>query len=59
VPEYLLYCFRDQSLTRCDTFFAPDDEAAIEGAVIRHDGAAAELWRGSRKIKVFEEEGQR
>ena len=56
MPEYMLYCFHEQTLSRCDTFFAPDDEAAIEGAITRHDGAAAELWCGSRKIKVFEKQ---
>ncbi len=56
MPEYLLYCFRGSKLIKCDNFFAPDDDAAIEGAITRHDGAAAELWRGSYKVKVFEEE---
>ncbi len=59
MPEYLLYCFEGQKLVRCDTFHAPDDESAIEGALTRHDGAAAELWSGSRKVKVFEKSNTR
>lgn len=53
VPQYLLYCFDGQQLIRCDKFFAPGDEAAIKGALTRHDGPA-ELWRGKHKIKRFE-----
>jgi hypothetical protein len=54
MKEYILYCFEGSKLLRCDSFSAPDDHAAIEEAIARHDGAAAELWRGSRKVKVFE-----
>jgi hypothetical protein len=54
MPQYLLYCFQGQQFVRCDKFFAPDDEAAIEGALTRHDGGAAELWRGKARIKRFE-----
>ena len=53
MSEYLLYLFEGPRLVACDTFFAPDDEAAIEGAKTRCDGKAAELWQGSRKVKVF------
>ena len=56
MTEYLLYCFSGQALIRCDVFFAPDDQAAIESAITRHDGAAAELWCGARKVAVFDEE---
>ena len=55
MAEYLLYCFSGQQLIRCDVFFAPDDQAAIDDAIARHDGAAAELWCGARKVAVFEE----
>ncbi len=54
--EYLLYCFDGPRLVRCDRFDAPDDATAIEGAIARHDGKAAELWCGSRKVKVFDEQ---
>jgi len=53
MAEYLLYCFEGQKFVRCEHFFAPDDETAIEGALTRQDGRAAELWQGSRKVKVF------
>jgi len=53
LPQYLLYCFDGPKFVRCDVFSAPDDEAAIAGALSRHDGLAAELWEGSRKVKIF------
>ena len=59
MAEYLLYCFSGQQLIRCDVFFAPDDQAAIDGAITRHDGAAAELWCGARKVAVFGEKPAR
>jgi hypothetical protein len=43
MAEYLLYCFDGFKLKRCDRFEAPNDEAAKEEALARHDGKAAEL----------------
>ena len=54
MPEYVLYCFAGNKLERCDRFAAGDDPEAIEEAVRRHDGKAAELWTGARKIDAFE-----
>jgi hypothetical protein len=54
MPEYVLYCFAGNKLERCDRFAAGDDAEAIEEAVRRHDGKAAELWTGARKIYTFE-----
>jgi hypothetical protein len=54
MPEYVLYCFAGNKLERCDRFNASDDAEAIEEAVRRHDGKAAELWTGARKVDAFE-----
>jgi hypothetical protein len=54
VAEYLLYCFDGFKLERCDRFKAPSDDAAVEEAVKRHDGKAAELWCGTRKVTDFD-----
>ena len=54
MPEYVLYCFQGNKLERCDRFDAADDSEAIEEAVRRHDGKAAELWCGARKVDAFE-----
>jgi hypothetical protein len=54
MPEYVLYCFAGNKLERCDRFGAGDDAEAIEEAVRRHDGKAAELWTGTRKVDTFE-----
>ncbi len=54
MPEYILYCFAGNRLERCDRFDAGDDAEAIEEAVRRQDGKAAELWAGARKIDTFE-----
>ena len=56
MTEYLLYCFDGPRLVKCDTFLAPDDDAAVEGAEACRDGRAAELWSGSRKIMTFNAE---
>ena len=53
MPEYLLYCFEGHKLERCDRFDAADDGEAIEEALRRHDGKAAELWCDTRKVHVF------
>jgi hypothetical protein len=53
MAEYLLYCFDGFKLERCDRFKAPNDEAAIEEALVRHGGKAAELWTNNRKIMDF------
>ena len=54
MPEYVLYCFAGNKLERCDRFDAGDDAEAIEEALHRYDGRAAELWSGNRKIDTFE-----
>ena len=56
MSEYTLYCFDGPKLERCDRFNAPDDASAIEGALTRHDGKAAELWQGSRKVTDFKDD---
>jgi len=59
MPQYLLYCFSGHRLERCDHFNAVDDAAAIEESLERHDGKAAELWCGPRKVKDFTHEEAR
>jgi hypothetical protein len=54
MPGYVLYCFTGNKLERCDCFEASDDSEAIEEAVRRHGGRAAELWRGAVRIDVFQ-----
>ena len=54
MPEYVLYCFVGPKLERCDRFDSADDSEAIEEAVRRHDGKAAELWCGARKVDSLE-----
>ena len=54
MAQYLLYCFVGHKLERCDRFHAADDAEAIEEAVRHHDGKAAELWCGTRKVDAFE-----
>ena len=54
VPDYRLYCLnRAGRFVRCDEFEAPDDSKAIQKAVERKDGAAAELWSGARLVTTF------
>lgn len=53
MTEYLLYCFTGYKLERCDRFDAPDDAKAIEEAIRRQGGNAAELWSDNRKVKDF------
>lgn len=59
MAEYLLYCFEGGEVVECDVFFAPGDREAIEGASTRHDGRAAQLWSGSRKVETFAEAADR
>lgn len=54
--EYLLYCLDGYKLDRCERFTAADDRAAIEEALRLRGDEAAELWCGSRKVKVFQRE---
>lgn len=54
MPEYVLYCFAGHKLDQCDRFTAADDAEAIEEADRRHDGRAAELWCGNRKVDGFQ-----
>jgi hypothetical protein len=53
MPAYILYCFAGDKIDQCDRFKAADDAQAIEEANRRHDGRAAELWRGNYKIEAF------
>ena len=53
MAEYLLYCFEGHKVTSVDTFFAPDDTTAIEGAKTRCGLKRAELWEGTRKVEVL------
>jgi hypothetical protein len=54
MPEYILYCFASYKLDQCDRFEAVDDSKAKEEALRRHDGRAAELWCGPRKVTNLE-----
>ena len=58
MPDYLLYCFEGHKLLRCDRFSAVDDEEAVADALRRHDGKAAELWCGTRKVDDFPGPGE-
>ena len=54
MPQYILYCFAGHKLDQCDRFAAADDAEATDEANRRHDGRAAELWCGTRKVQTFE-----
>lgn len=53
MQDYTLYCFAGHKLAQCDRFEAADDAEAIEEALRRQDGRAAELWCGNRKVDDF------
>jgi hypothetical protein len=56
MPEYRLYHFKRGHIHRADSLTATDDLDAVKRAAGLLDGGdAAELWRGARKLKKFEQ----
>jgi hypothetical protein len=56
MPDYILYCLDGPKLVRCERFSARDDEAAIRESLRRQGSQAAELWCGSRRVRMFVKE---
>ncbi len=56
MPEYRLYHYKRGHIHRADALVAADDPDAVTKARALLDGGdAAELWRGARKVKRFEQ----
>lgn len=53
MPEYRLYHFKRERIQRAENITAADDLDAIARAETLIDGQLAELWRGGRRLKVF------
>lgn len=53
MPEYRLYHFKRGHIERADNLRANDDLEAGQRAGEMVDHQTAELWRGARKLRVF------
>jgi hypothetical protein len=53
MAAYILYCMDGPKLERCERFDADSDEDGIAEAVRLRGKSAAELWCGSRRVRVF------
>jgi hypothetical protein len=53
MPEYRLFHFKGEHVERADHLLASDDLEAVHLAKPLAEEQTAELWRGARKIKVF------
>jgi hypothetical protein len=53
MPDYRLYHFRRERIERADSMTATDDLEAVRLSSSLVDGQTAELWRGARRIKTF------
>jgi hypothetical protein len=55
MPDYRLYHFRRERIERADSMTAVDDLEAVRKSSNLVNNQTAELWRGARRIKTFNE----
>jgi hypothetical protein len=58
VPYYRLYLIKNDHFAGVDAFEAEDDVQAVRQAGILGGRAAAELWSGKRRVKLFSPESR-
>jgi hypothetical protein len=56
MPYYRLYHVKEDHFAGVDEFEAADDATAVRHAGTLNRPATAELWCGSRKVKLFRPE---
>ncbi|HYD36816.1 MAG TPA: hypothetical protein VEA60_04335 [Allosphingosinicella sp.] len=55
MPDYRLYHFKRERIERAESMTAADDLEAVRISSDLVEGGPAELWRGARRIKTFNE----